>query len=61
MQNPSMTVWLPTATELGFVRLLGSGGTTQQPEPSAVLHDYLDTLAQLGVKQALPGANHATF
>ena len=56
-----MTVWLPTATELGFLKLLGSGVVTQQPEPFALLHNYLDTLAQLGVKQALPGANHATF
>ena len=56
-----MTVWLPTATKLGFVRLLGSGVVTQQPEPFALLHDYLDTLAQNGAKEGLPGANHATF
>ena len=61
LQNPSMTVWIPTATKLGFVRLLGSGVVTQQPVPFALLHDYLDTLALHGVKEALPGANHATF
>jgi uncharacterized protein len=61
LQNSGMTVWLPTATKLGFVRLLGSGVVTQQPVPFALLHDYLDTLAQLGAKEALPGANHATF
>ena len=61
LQNTSMTVWLPTATKLGFVRLLGSGVVTQQPEPFGLLHDYLDTLAQHGAKEALPGANHATF
>ena len=61
LQNASMSVWLPTATKLGFVRLLGSGVVTQQPEPFALLHDYLDTLAQHGAKEALPGANHATF
>ena len=61
LQNTSMTVWLPAATRLGFVRLLGSGVVTQQPEPFGLLHDYLDTLAQHGAKEALPGANHATF
>lgn len=61
LQNIAMTVWLPTATKLGFVRLLGSGVITQQPEPFALLHDYLDTLAQIGAKEALPGPNHATF
>ena len=61
LQNASMTVWLPTATKLGFARLLGSGVVTQQPEPFALLHDYLDTLAQNGAKEGLPGANHATF
>ena len=61
LQNASMTVWLPIATKLGFVRLLGSGVVTQQLEPFSLLHDYPYTLAQLGVKEALPGANHATF
>lgn len=61
LQTPSMVIWLPTATKLGFVRLLGCGIVTQQPEPFALLHDYLDTLAQYGVKEATPGANHATF
>jgi uncharacterized protein len=61
LQTPSMVLWLPTATKLGFVRLLGSGIVTQQPEPFALLHDYLDTLAIHGVKEAAPGANHATF
>lgn len=61
LQNSSMTVWLPTATKLGFVRLLGSGVVTQQPEPFGLLHAFLDTLAQFGAKEALPGANHATF
>lgn len=61
LQNPSMTVWLPTATKLGFIRLLGSGVVTQQPVPFTLLHHYLDTLALHGAKEALPGANHATF
>lgn len=61
LQTPSKVLWLPTATKLGFVRLLGSGIITQQPVPFAALHDYLDTLAQHGVKEASPGANHATF
>jgi uncharacterized protein len=61
LQTPKMTLWLPTATKLGFVRLLGSGIVTQQPEPFALLHDYLDTLAKHGVKEATPGVNHATF
>jgi uncharacterized protein len=61
LQNPSMTVWLPTATRLGFVRLLGSGVVTQQPIPFALLHEYMDTLAQHGAKEALPGPNHTTF
>jgi predicted nucleic acid-binding protein len=61
LQSPNMRLWLPTATKLGFVRLLGSGIVTQQPEPFALLHDYLDTLAQHGVKEATPGVNHATF
>lgn len=61
LQTPSMVVWLPTATKLGFVRLLGSGIITQQPEPFALLHDYLDALSLHGVKEATPGANHATF
>ncbi len=61
LQNPKMAVWLPTATKLGFVRLLGSGVVTQQPVPFALLHDYLDALAQHGAKEATPGANHATF
>ena len=61
LQTTGITIWLPTATKLGFVRLLGSGVITQQPEPFALLHDYLDTLAQLGAKEALPGANHAPF
>lgn len=61
LQTPSMTLWLPTATKLGFVRLLGSGVITQQPVPFAQLHDYLDTLAMHGVKETTPGANHATF
>ncbi|MBK7006348.1 MAG: hypothetical protein IPH37_15515 [Burkholderiales bacterium] len=55
LQNPKMTVWLPTATKLGFVRLLGSGVVTQQPVPFALLHDYLDALAQHGAKEATPG------
>jgi uncharacterized protein len=61
LQDPSRAVWLPTATRLGFVRLLGSGIVTQQPVPFELLHDYLDTLAQHGAKEALPGVNHATF
>lgn len=61
LQTPSMVVWLPTATKLGFVRLLGSGVITQKPEPFALMHDYLDTLAKHGAKEATPGANHATF
>ena len=61
LQNPNTTVWLPTATKLGFVRLMGSGAVTQQPVPFALLHDYLDALAQHSAKEALPGANHATF
>jgi predicted nucleic acid-binding protein len=61
LQTPSMVLWLPTATKLGFVRLLGSGIVTQKPELFALLHDYLDTLAKHGVKEATPGANHATF
>lgn len=61
LQSPNMTLWLPTATRLGFVRLLGSGIITQQPVPFALLHDFLDTLAQHGAKEATPGANHATF
>ena len=61
LQKPNMTVWLPTATKLGFIRLLGSGVVTQQPVPFALLHDYLNTLAQHDAKEALPGANHATF
>lgn len=61
LQKPNTIVWLPTATKLGFIRLLGSGVVTQQPVPFALLHDYLDTLAQHGAKKALPGANHATF
>jgi predicted nucleic acid-binding protein len=61
LKTPNMKLWLPTATKLGFVRLLGSGIVTQQPEPFALLHDYLDTLATHGVKEAAPGANHATF
>ncbi len=61
LQNVGMTVWLPTAAKLGFVRLLGSGIVTQQPVPFGLLHDYLDTLAQHGAKEAMPGANHAAF
>ena len=61
LQNPNTTVWLPTATKLGFVRLMGSGAVTQQPVPFALLHDYLDALAQHSAKEALLGANHATF
>jgi uncharacterized protein len=61
LQNASMTVWLPTATKLGFLKLLGSGAVTQQPEPFSLLHDYLDALAQNGAREALPRANHATF
>lgn len=61
LQDSSKTVWLPTAIRLGFIRLLGSGVVTQQPVPFVLLHDYLDTLAQHGAKEALPGANHATF
>ena len=40
LQNPSMTVWLPTATELGFVRLLGSGGV---PSSRSRLRCYTTT------------------
>lgn len=61
LQNSNMTVWIPTATKLGFVRLMGSGVVTEQPVPFALLHDYLDTLALHGAKEALPGVNHATF
>lgn len=61
LQKLNIAVWLPTATKLGFVRLLGSGVVTQQPVPFALLHDFLDTLTLHGVKEALPGANHATF
>lgn len=61
LQTPSMVLWLPTAAKLGFVRLLGSGIITTQPVPFAFLHDYLDILATHGVKEATPGANHATF
>lgn len=61
LQTPSMTLWLPTATKLGFVRLLGSGIVTQQPVSFALLYDYLDMLAHHGAKEATPGPNHATF
>jgi uncharacterized protein len=61
LQAPNMTLWLPTATKLGFVRLLGSGVVTQQAVPFELLHDYLDLMAKHGAKEATPGANHATF
>jgi uncharacterized protein len=61
LQAPNMTLWLPTATKLGFVRLLGSGLVTQQAVPFELLHDYLDLMAKHGAKEATPGANHATF
>jgi uncharacterized protein len=61
LQTQSMVIWLPTATKLGFVRLLGCGIVTQQPEPFELLHDYLDTLAKHGIKEAVPSENHATF
>lgn len=61
LQAPDMTLWLPTATKLGFVRLLGSGMVTEQAVPFALLHDYLDLIATHGVKEATPGSNHATF
>jgi uncharacterized protein len=61
LQAPNMTLWLPTVTKLGFVRLLGSGLVTQQAVPFELLHDYLDLMAKHGAKEATPGANHATF
>jgi uncharacterized protein len=61
LQTPNMSLWLPTATKLGFVSLLGSGIITERPVPFAQLHDYLDTLALHGAKEATPSANHATF
>jgi uncharacterized protein len=56
-----MSLWLPTVTKLGFVRLLSSGVITQQPVPFALPHDYLELLEQLGARETIVGTNHPTF
>jgi uncharacterized protein len=61
LQASKMSLWLPTVTKLGFVRLLGSGVITQQPVPFALLHDYLELLEQLGARETIVGTNHPTF